>query len=193
MTTLQQTQDALSPVLSPVRSSVKSAMPPGAAGAKPTLMFPLALLGRRLTATGRDHGALVARLVLAAVMLPHGAQHALGWLGGYGFAGTLHWMTGTLGFPAPLAALAIVIELVAPLALLVGLGGRLAAAGLFGLMVGAARTHLPNGFFMNWFGAMPAGSEGFEYHLLALALAAVVMIRGSGSLALDGRWKRDAT
>jgi putative oxidoreductase len=191
MTTLQQTRNALSPVQSPARS-MGSAGPSGSAGAKAPLMVRLAVLGRQLTATRRDHGALVARLVLAAVLLPHGAQHALGLLGGYGFAGTLQWMTHTLGFPAPLAALGIVVELVAPLALLVGLGGRVAAAGLFGLMVGAARTHLPNGFFMNWFGTMPGGSEGFEYHLLALALAAVVIIRGSGSLALDRRWTKDA-
>ena len=54
-------------------------------------------------------------------------------------------------------------------------------------MLGALSTHVPNGFFMNWFGAMPAGSEGFEYHLLVLALCAVVAIKGSGALSLD-RW-----
>jgi putative oxidoreductase len=120
-------------------------------------------------------------------MFPHGAQHALGWFGGYGFTGTFGWMTRTLGFPAPLAALAIVTEVVAPIALVLGLGGRLAALGIFGLMLGALSTHVPNGFFMNWFGGMPAGNEGFEYHLLVLALCAVVAIKGSGALSLD-RW-----
>jgi putative oxidoreductase len=38
-------------------------------------------------------------------------------------------------------------------------------------MLGALSTHVPNGFFMNWFGALPAGKEGLEYHLIALALA----------------------
>ncbi len=66
---------------------------------------------RKLIATTNDLAPLVARLVLGLVMLPHAAQHALGWFGGYGFAGTLGWMTKTLGFPAPLAALAIVTEL----------------------------------------------------------------------------------
>ena len=124
-------------------------------------------------------------------MLPHGAQHALGWLGGYGFAGTFGWMTKTLGFPAPLAALAIVTELIAPVLLLLGLGGRLGALGMFGVMLGAASTHVQNGFFMNWFGAQATGTEGYEYHLLALALAAVVVIKGSGRLSLDAladRW-----
>lgn len=144
-----------------------------------------ARLLRPLAATSNDSGALIARVTLAGVMFPHGAQHALGWFGGYGFGGTWHWMSQTLGFPGPLAALAIITELVAPLALLLGIGGRLAAMGLFGLMIGAASTHSANGFFMNWFGGLPAGSEGFEYHLLALALAAVVMVRGSGALSVD--------
>jgi putative oxidoreductase len=142
---------------------------------------------RQVLATQRDPGATIARLTLGLVMFPHGAQHALGWFGGYGFAGTFGWMTRTLGFPAPLAALAIVVELLAPLALVLGLGGRLAAAGIFGLMLGAASTHLGNGFFMNWFGGLPAGQEGFEYHLLVMALAAVVAVKGSGALSLDRR------
>lgn len=126
-------------------------------------------------------------------MLPHGLQHALGLLGGYGFRGTLGWMTGTLGFPAPLAALAIVVELVAPFALVLGLGGRLAAAEIFCLMVGAASTHVHNGFFMNWFGAMKPGVEGYEYHLIAIALATVVAIEGSGALSLDRLLARDVS
>ena len=140
---------------------------------------------RTLIATPRDTAPLAARLILGLVMFPHGAQHALGWFGGYGFGGTLGWMTGTLGFPAPLAALAIVVELVAPVLLVLGLGGRVAAAGIFALMLGAASTHVANGFFMNWFGAAKPGVEGYEYHLLAMALAAVVAIRGSGAFSLD--------
>ncbi|HUF35127.1 MAG TPA: DoxX family protein [Gemmatimonadales bacterium] len=135
--------------------------------------------------TPADPAALVARLTLALVLFPHGAQHALGWFGGYGFAGTYDWMTGPLGIPGPLAALAIVTELLAPLALVIGLGGRFAALGIAGVMTGAALTHLQDGFFMNWFGWLPAGAEGYEYHLLAIALAAVVIIRGSGALSVD--------
>jgi putative oxidoreductase len=140
---------------------------------------------RTLIATRPDAAPLAARAVLALVMFPHGAQHALGWFGGYGFAGTHAWMTDTLGFPAVLAALAIVVELLAPIALLIGAAGRVAALGIFGLMLGAAATHLENGFFMNWFGSLPAGSEGFEYHVLVMALSAVVVIAGSGALSVD--------
>ncbi len=150
----------------------------------------VASLAKRLLRTTADNGALVIRTALAVVLFPHGAQHALGWFGGYGFAGTHAWMTKTVGFPSALAALAIVTELLAPIALLLGIGGRLAALGIFGLMVGAASTHVPSGFFMNWFGAMPAGSEGFEYHLLVMAMAAAIVIRGSGALSLDRRLAR---
>ena len=140
---------------------------------------------RPLFATRRDVAPLVARIVLGLVILPHGLQHALGLFGGYGFSGTLGWMTGTLGFPKALAAIAIITELVAPFALIIGIGGRLAAAGIAGLMLGALSTHWSNGFFMNWFGKLPPGSEGFEYHVLVLALTAVVALAGSGALSLD--------
>jgi putative oxidoreductase len=145
---------------------------------------------RKLIATNDHNAPLLARLMLGLVLFPHGAQHALGWFGGYGFAGTLRWMTGTLGFPAPLAAVAIVVELLAPFALVLGLGGRAAAVGVIGLMLGAVSTHFPNGFFMNWFGTLPAGTEGFEYHLLALALAGVVALEGSGAHSIDRRLAR---
>ena len=140
---------------------------------------------RSFFTTRSDAGATLARIVLGVVMLPHGLQHALGFFGGYGFSGTLGWMTGTLGFPRPLAALAILTELVAPFALILGLGGRLAAAGIAGLMLGAITTHWSNGFFMNWFGKLAPGAEGFEYHILAITLAGVVAIAGSGALSLD--------
>ncbi len=139
----------------------------------------------RVIDTPADLGAAIARIALALIIFPHGAQHALGWFGGYGFTGTHTWMTKTLGFPAPLAALAITTELLAPFALLLGLGGRIAALGVVGIMLGAISTHFPNGFFMNWFGALAAGQEGFEYHLLVVALCAVVITCGSGRLSLD--------
>ncbi len=146
---------------------------------------------RTLVATDGRAAPLLARTALGLLLFPHGAQHALGWFGGYGFAGTLDWMTRSAGFPAPAAALAIVVELLAPVALVLGLGGRIAALGIVGLMLGALSTHVEHGFFMNWFGALPAGHEGFEYHLVVIALAAVVAIEGSGALSIDRRLSLD--
>jgi putative oxidoreductase len=124
------------------------------------------------------------RLVLAGVFLPHGLQKTAGWFGGYGYTGTMQYFTQTMGIPAPLALAAIAAETLGPIALVLGLGGRVAAAAIVVLMtVAVATTHLPHGFFMNWFGNQKG--EGFEYHLLAVALALVVVIRGSGAYSLD--------
>ena len=152
---------------------------------------------RKLISTNPDYGTLIARVTVGSVLVPHGLQHALGLLGGYGFSGTLKWMTGTLGFPAPLAAIAIATELIAPFALIFGFGGRVAALGIVGLMTGAAFTHAQFGFFMNWFGALPSGTEGFEYHLLAIGLATTIVLNGSGAFSIDrlllGDSRRDTT
>jgi putative oxidoreductase len=139
----------------------------------------------RVIRTSNEVAPALARLTLALVIFPHGAQHVLGWFGGYGFSGTFGWMTSTLGFPAPLAALALITEITVPFALLLGLGGRVGALGIIGIMLGAISTHFPNGFFMNWFGNLPAGQEGFEYHIIAIALAGVVVLQGSGAWSVD--------
>jgi putative oxidoreductase len=135
--------------------------------------------------TRPDVAPTVARVILGLIIFPHGLQHAAGLLGGGGFAATMQWMTGTLHIPASLAALAIAVEFAAPLFLLAGLAGRVASAGVIVLMLVALSTHTSNGFFMNWFGALPAGQEGYEYHLLAIGLAAVVATAGSGAWSLD--------
>jgi putative oxidoreductase len=44
-------------------------------------------------------------------------------------------------------------------------------------------VHGPNGLFMNWTGQQKG--EGFEYHLLAIAIAVVLMARGSGAFSVD--------
>jgi putative oxidoreductase len=124
------------------------------------------------------------RVLLGAVMLPHGAQKLLGWFGGYGFSGTMNYFTGTMHIPSALAFLVIVSESFGSLSLLLGLGTRLAAFGATATMIGAVlTTHLKVGFFMNWFGNQTG--EGLEYHLLALALALPLMFRGGGAFSLD--------
>jgi putative oxidoreductase len=124
------------------------------------------------------------RVLLGAVMLPHGAQKLLGWFGGYGFSGTMDYFTGTMHLPSGLAFLVIVSESFGSLCLLLGLGTRLAAFGAAATMIGAVlTTHLKVGFFMNWFGNQTG--EGLEFHLLALALALPLMIRGGGAFSLD--------
>ncbi|HYE99824.1 MAG TPA: DoxX family protein [Planctomycetota bacterium] len=140
--------------------------------------------GAWLFATPGDAGATAARVTLGLVMFPHGAQKLLGWFGGHGFSGTMGYFTEHAGLPWIAAFLVIVAEFFGSLGLLVGFLGRLAAAGIAAVMVGAiVMVHLPHGFFMNWQGTQ--AGEGFEFHLLALGLAAVVLIRGSGALSID--------
>ncbi len=128
----------------------------------------------------------VLRLALAAVIFPHGAQKALGWFGGFGLSATMGFFTGKMGIPPVLAALDIAAEFLGPIALLFGFLTRIAAFGIFVVMATAvALVHHKLGFFMNWFGQLPAGTEGFEYHILALALAFSVMVRGAGALSVD--------
>ncbi|MGC2558553.1 MAG: DoxX family protein, partial [Terriglobales bacterium] len=51
-------------------------------------------------------------------------------------------------------------------------------------MIGAIfLVHLPNGFFMNWFGNQKG--EGYEYHLLVIAVAAALLLRGAGKFSVD--------
>jgi putative oxidoreductase len=52
------------------------------------------------------------------------------------------------------------------------------------MLVAPFANHLYPRFFMNWTGTR--GGEGYEYHLLAIALLAGLIYRGSGALSLDG-------
>lgn len=137
----------------------------------------------KLLKTDSTFGPLVARLFLAVVIFPHGAQKVLGWFGGYGLSGTLKFFNETFHISTPLALLAFAAEFLAPLALLAGFGSRLAAMSIAVTMVVAMKFHLANGFFMNWFGNQKG--EGIEYHLLMIGLALVVIIQGGGRYSAD--------
>ena len=139
----------------------------------------------RLFRTEDDVVSLMLRVALGIVMFPHGVQMVLGWFGGYGLAGTWGYMTGQAHIPAIFAALAIAPEFAGSLGLIVGLLGRVAAVGVGVAMAVAAFVggHVGNGFFMNWMGTQKG--EGIEYHLLALAMAAALLLRGAGAFSLD--------
>jgi putative oxidoreductase len=139
---------------------------------------------KRLMNTNNDIALTSLRVALGVVFFAHGAQKMLGWFGGFGFHGTIAAFTH-LGMPAPLAFLIICTEFFSGLGLFAGLLTRIAALGVSGLMIGAIfMVHLPNGFFMNWMGTQKG--EGVEFHLLALAMAATLLLRGAGAFSLDG-------
>jgi len=139
---------------------------------------------RRLLATDDSTATATLRLVLGVVFFAHGAQKMLGWFGGPGFSGTMGLFTGYLHIPAPLAFLAIAAEFFGGLGLILGLLTRIAAFGIaMNMVVAIALVHSSFGFFMNWTGAQKG--EGFEYHLLVLAITAFLMIRGAGAFSVD--------
>ena len=138
---------------------------------------------KKLMSTGNDVALTILRVVLGVVFLAHGSQKMLGLFGGFGFHATMGFFTH-MGMPAPLAFLIICTEFFGGLGLIVGLLTRIASLAVAGLMIGAIfRVHLPNGFFMNWMGNQKG--EGFEFHLLALAMAAALLLRGGGAFSLD--------
>lgn len=140
-----------------------------------------------LLATSDSIVDMLLRLTLAAVFFPHGAQKVLGWFGGHGLAATYGMFTQKMGIPGPLVWMVFAAEFLGPIGLLFGFLTRVAAFGILCVMAAAVwMVHAKVGFFMNWSGRMPAGSEGFEFHLLALALCLAVMARGGGAFSVDG-------
>jgi putative oxidoreductase len=141
-----------------------------------------------LVATGDSFAPLFLRLSLGIMILPHGLQKTLGWFGGYGFNGTMGYLTNTVGAPWIFALLAILAESVGGLMLLAGVGTRIAALGVGGVMLVAATMHWSNGFFMNWFGNQKG--EGVEFHLLALGIVAALLVLGGGRWSVDALFRR---
>lgn len=139
---------------------------------------------KALLRTDPDWASTILRLLLAAVIFPHGAQKVLGWFGGGGIAGTIGYFESAFGLPATAAALVMAAEFLGSLALLVGFLTRLAAFGVACVMAGAIYlVHLQVGFFMDWGGQLEG--EGYEYHLLALAICLALMVAGGGRLSVD--------
>jgi putative oxidoreductase len=118
------------------------------------------------------------------VFFAHSAQKVLGWFGGAGLKGTLRMMHDHIHLPIPVALLAVMSEFLGGAGLIVGLLGRVAAVGVCATMLSAiVMVHWRNGLFMNWFGDRKG--HGIEYHLLAIALAIAIVVRGSGAASLD--------
>jgi putative oxidoreductase len=137
-----------------------------------------------LTGTHADWVVGIARIVLGIIFFGHGAQKMLGWYGGPGLASSMRTFTEHLHLPPTLAFLVIAGELFSGIGLIVGLFSRIAAIVIALTMVGAIATvHFRFGLFLNWLGTQEG--HGIEYHLLAIALALVVVVQGAGALSLD--------
>ncbi|MFA5276714.1 MAG: DoxX family protein [Candidatus Omnitrophota bacterium] len=141
-------------------------------------------MGIGLIDTKKDYAALVLRLMLGFVFFAHGAQKALAWFGGGGFFNTMNAFTQQMHIPYVFALAAITAEFLGSIALIAGFLTRIASFSIAVVMfVAIWMVHWQNGFFMNWSG-MQKG-EGFEYHLLVIAISIALMIKGGGSFSID--------
>ena len=146
---------------------------------------------KKIFATNENPSATIIRIVLGLILFPHGAQKLLGWFGGYGFDGTMGYLTGSLGLPWIIGFLVIIIEFFGALALIFGFATRLVSIGLIALFAGIVFTgHLDNGFFMNWNGQQKG--EGYEYHLLVIGMALSLLVSGAGKWSADYAIQRRA-
>jgi putative oxidoreductase len=136
-----------------------------------------------LATDSTNNTALIARVLLGIVVFAHGAQKLFGWFGGYGFDGTMGFLTGAMGLPYIIALLVILIEFFGALFLITGFATRLAAIGIIVNFAGVVLTSKLN-FFMNWSGEASRG-EGFEYFILLFALAFISLIAGGGRASID--------
>jgi putative oxidoreductase len=139
---------------------------------------------RSLIKTEKDIVPLILRVVLGIIFYFHGMQKLTTLYGGFGFSGTMGYFTQKLGIPEFFAFLAIMAEGLGWAGLISGFLTRIAAFAItVNMIVAVKMLHWQNGFFMNWYGNQKG--EGFEYHLLVIAIGFVLMIRGGGTLSLD--------
>ena len=127
---------------------------------------------------------LVLRVMLGIVIFAHGAQKVFGWFGGRGFEAAITGFTVNMHIPWIFALLAILAESLGPVGLFIGLLTRIAALGIFCEMIVAIwLVHWTFGFFINWWGKQKG--EGFEYHLLVLAISFTLLLAGGGKWSVD--------
>lgn len=133
--------------------------------------------------TSENWSATALRIVLGFVLFTHGAGAMLGWFGGYGFAATSAFLQQAFGLPWIVAVFVICVQFFGSIMLITGMATRVAALGVLGMFVGMAINHIEHGLHMNWSG-QNAG-EGYEYHLLVLAMCTALLVLGGGSFSLD--------
>jgi putative oxidoreductase len=113
-------------------------------------------------------------VVLGVIFLVHGGQKVFA----FGIPGTAAFL-GQLGIPLPTIAAVVLmaVEVLGGLALVVGLGTRVAATLLaVDMLVALLRVHLPHGFFV---------PDGIEFVLTLLAGLVALAGLGPGPWSID--------
>jgi putative oxidoreductase len=129
------------------------------------------------TSWSTDAGLLAIRGMLGVVFMFHGSQKLFAWFGGHGLSGTAGFME-QIGMPLPAvsAFLAGAAEFFGGLALLLGLGTRLAVLPLVFTMLVAS--------FVVHGGAFSAQQGGMEYPLTLAIVSAGLGLTGGGRLTV---------
>ena len=124
-------------------------------------------------------GLLVIRVIVGLLFVGHGAQKLFGWFGGYGPKGTGGWLESIGVKPGVTMAVAAgLMELVGGLLFALGLLTPVGAVLIILTMIGAIKTvHGQNGLWST--------TNGYEYNLVLLAVAAGVALTGAGAYSLD--------
>jgi putative oxidoreductase len=125
------------------------------------------------------------RVVLGAVLIPHGFQKLFGWFGGPGFA-RISASFDNIGYK-PGAFWVVVVcltEIVGGLMLIFGLFTRFAALAVTIFMINSVWfTQSTKGFF--WL------AGGSEYSIVLLAVALVFLVKGGGEYSIDRRMSKE--
>jgi putative oxidoreductase len=146
-----------------------------------------AAVGTRAAALQVDLALIAVRIALAWIFIWYGAGKLFGSFNGMGIHGTAVYFANTAhlhpgGFFAVLGG---VIEFGGGVALVLGLGSRLAGLALFGDMVVAMIT-------ITWVNGINSEKlpPGYELNVALAALALVVALLGAGRFSVDALAER---
>ena len=134
---------------------------------------------KKMLQTNDGWAMLLVRLPLGVDMLVHG------WAKVTNVPGTMSYFDG-LHVPHLFGWLAILAEFAGGLGLILGCLTRIAAFGVgVTMLVAIYLRHWDYGYLMNWHGKLPFGTEGWEYHTLAIGMSLALMLEGAGAFAVD--------
>lgn len=124
--------------------------------------------------TNNDYAALVLRLALGVMFLTHGLLKFLV----FTLPGTAGFFA-SVGFPGWTAYVVAPAEVLAGLALIVGLQTRWVALAGVPVLLGALAVHAGNGWLFS------NANGGWEYPLFLVAIALAVALLGGGRIAVS--------